>query len=250
MLASEILTSARQVLSDTQKLRWTDARLLTLLNDGINILVNDTTLFNEHHYLQLADGVEEYVASRAFKILRAEYMGLPLTPTSHEEMDKLEAGWTTKLGTRFTHILTDKAQPGHFRLYPKLETLPDTLVEHESGPYGIITDISYTDYQLTMTGDEGEIGTPENGWLKLYYSRKLPKYTAITDEVEMDDFLVTPLSSYIAARALRDNQDTQNRSLAAEEMNIFEAVVEKYNVTKSKLYSSGALSTAYVGAFQ
>lgn len=251
MLASDILTPARQGLSDTNKERWTDARLLTLLNDGLNILMMDTILLLDKLYVELVEDLVEYDMSNvAVKILRVEYKGLPLKMTSHENMDKLTPNWKQRTGLNLTHVLTDKARPGRFQLYPKLTELTASLVEQD-GVYGGITDISYTDYELTMTDDFGEIGTPDAaGWIYVHFCKKINKISALDTEIDIDDFCATALSHYIIARALRDNQDTQNRGLAAEEMNIFDAVVEKFAIAKSKLYSNGALESTYRGGIQ
>lgn len=250
MQAGDIITKARLSLSDTSKLRWTDARLLSLLNDGLSILAIDTILFIEKQYVELHDGIDEYdISSKATKILRAEYKGVPLKMTSHENMDAFDRDWKEHTGLNFTHILTDKHRAGRFKLYPKVANLDASLLVQNSTT-GIITDITYTDYELTMTGNAGEIGTPnQEGWAYIHYCKKLTDLTALTDEVDIEDFIAVGLKHYITSIALRDNQDTQNRQLGAEEMQIFEALKDKYSIAKSKMYSVGTLETPYRRAF-
>lgn len=251
MLASALLTKVRQNLSDTNKSRWTDERLLSLLNDGLSILTLDTILFMDKVYVELIKDLQDYdISNFAVRIVRAEYQGVPLSIVSHEMMDKLDAGWRTKTRSKFTHLMTDKARPGQYSLYPTVENLDNTLVDNVNGPYGIITDITYTDYQLQTTNDPGEIGTPEAaGWLLVYFTKKLDTITSLDDNIDTEDFVGVGLQHYITGRALRDNMDTQNRAVSAEEFTLWDALVEKYKIEKSKLYAQTGLTTSYRGGF-
>lgn len=248
MLASELITQARESLADLNGSRWSDARLLSLLFDGLTILSLDTILCMEDKYIELVQDLERYdLSERAVRFVRIEHKDFPLTIGTHEELDKLNKRWRTENGTQLKYALTDKFRPGIFMLYPKVPDLTRTLVVNEGGPYGIITDLSYTDYQLEALPGTGEMGTPENkDWLRVYYTLKFDKPTLDTD-LAIEDFVGVGLQHYIVARALRDNRDTQNRTVGNEEYALWNELIEKYKIEKSKLYANAQLTASYRG---
>lgn len=251
MLASEIITRAREGLSDVQKTRWSDTRLLALLFDGLQILSLETTLFMEDKYIELVQDLEHYdLSDRAMRFIRIEHLDRPLVIGTHEALDKIDRNWRNTTASHFKFALTDKSRPGVFTLYPKVPDLTLSLVNNVNGPYGIITDISYTDYQLASLPGEGEIGSPENkDWLRVYYTLKFDQPELDTD-LDIEPFIRVGLEHYIVGRALRANQDTQNRTIGNEEYALWNELVEKYKIEKSKLYATANLTVPYRGGIQ
>lgn len=247
MLVGDVLYSVRESLSDTSKTRWSDARLLALLNDGLSILMMSTILFIDRKYVPVFADLEEYdISTYAAKILRVEYKGLPLDLVTHEFLDNFDKRWKSTISSTFTHAITDKYRSGKFRLYPTVNTLDGTLVE-QNDTLGIITDITYTDYQLEMLDSLGEVGTPEDSYVYVHFCKNMGKIVDLLEDLDIDDFIRVALQHYIVARALRDNQDTQNRALANEEMQFFDKLVETYSIARSQLYNGSSNEVTYRG---
>lgn len=246
MLAKDVIKAARQILSDVSPARWTDERLLALLNDGLMDISRTTILFTETLFVQLINGQVEYDLSPwALKILRMEYEDKALPVTSHEELDSRVAAWQLNKGPKAKAYILDKQKEAHFKIYPVLENSNMSNMDF-GGFYGIITGISYSELEINVANTFGDLGpVAEDGFVKVFYIRKHPKVTELTDELYVSNIVEEPLSHYIAGRALRDNQDTQNRAFGAEELNLYKAQLTEYAIEKSRNFSQAKFSSRY-----
>lgn len=238
MLASEIITEARYILSDTAKDRWTDTRLLSLLNDAIIDTAKNTTLFVENLFYVVQNLVVDVeLQSQALKVLRAEYLDEKLPFYTFDEMDqKFGKLWQQVKGDKVEAIVYDRQRNAQFKLYPVVENAINSHISYSSA-YGIITDISYSDILPNLIGTYGDVGDiPDEALIKFYYIRRHAKISALTDTLQIDELLKNPLQHYVAGMALRDNQDTQNRNMANEELKFYYAMIEEYNIQKSELF--------------
>jgi len=247
MLAKEVLKNARYTLSDTAKQRWTDERLLAILNDGLLDIAMRTTIFVENVIVVLTNTVVEIDLSEiATKIVRVEYLDEPVPFMSIDEMyAKFGSRWQTEEGDKLKALVYDKQPRGVVRTYPIVKNAINNNIEYNS-LFGIVTDISYSDILPQMFDHYGDIsGIPQEALAKVYYIRRHYKVADIDDVLEIDDICLSPLQHYVAARALRDNTDTQNRAVAAEEMSMYNVLIEEYNIEKSKNFVRTPRNTNY-----
>ncbi len=233
MLAKDILKKARYALSDTATDRWTDERLLALLNDGILDIAKNTTLFIENTFYTVANTVVDIdLTDRALKVLRAEYLDEPLPFYSFKEMDAKSPTWQLDEGDEVEAIVYDEQRNGLLKQYPIVENAQNPHFEWSS-VYGIVTYISYSDIQPVLEDYYGDIsGIPDDALIKFYYIRKHEKIDDINTELDIDDLIEKPLVHYIVGTALRDNLDAQNRSMGTEELQLYYQTVEEYNIQK------------------
>lgn len=244
--AKDILRQARFILSDTANDRWTDERLLVLLNDGIEDIAKHTTLFVENTYYTVQNNVVDIDLSPiSNKIVRAEYLDEPLPFYSFEEMDRKDRHWQKKISNKVEAIVYGKQRNGLVKQYPIVENAQNDLITYE-GSYGIITGITYSDIAPIVTGTLGDLSDiPDEAIIKFYYVRRHNKVTDINTELEIDELIEQPLKHFIAGMALRDNQDVQNRSLGNEELGIYSTMIEKYSWEKAKGYTRPDYTVQY-----
>jgi hypothetical protein len=238
MLAKDILAKSRFTLSDTAKDRWSDERLLSLLNDGILHIAKSTTLFVETVFYVVTDLVVDIdLSTTVLKFLRAEYLDEPLPFYSFDEMDsKYGKAWQLNEGPKVTALVYDKQKNGLLKQYPIVSNAQNTNIVYNS-LYGIVTYISYSDIEPILEAYYGDVASiPDDALIKFYYIRKHAKVTDINTELDIDDLVAQPLEHYITGMALRDNQDIQNRTMATEELKLFDAMIEEYNIEKSQLF--------------
>ena len=247
MLAKDILKSARYMLSDTGMNRWTDERLLSLLNDGLRDIAKTTILFTRNVFLGISNEVVDYdLSSTVIKIHRIEWLGEPLPFYSFEEMDKKYGkGWQSVTGTEPLAIVYNLQNSGCFKIYPIVSNAQnDHMVFSQT--YGIITYITYSDIEFLLEDDFGDLGElEETGYLKIFYTRKHPKVTDVNTEIELDDLTLEPLAHYIAGRALRDNTDVQNRTVGNEEINFYMKALEEYSIEKAGSFGQTKYEVPY-----
>lgn len=250
MLVQDLLTKVRYTLSDLNRERWTDARLIALINDCMSQLTSKTILFVETAYIQLINNLADYdISNIAVKILRIEYENLPLPTYSFDDMDSKEPLWQEKKGTKLKAYILDKQKEARFKTYPILD---NTEVEQSngtitySGPYGIITGITYFEIPLVMSGTFGDISpVAADGYIKVYFIKRHSTFTDVADTIDISSVAEEIMQHYIVGRALRDNQDTQSRALSKEELDMYEAQLEDYSFEKAKNFSQSSHLTKY-----
>ena len=271
MLAKDVLKSARYILSDTSVSRWTDERLLALLNDGLADIAKTTILFIDTLWVPVINNVVDYdLSDKVIKIHRVEYMDEVIEQRTFEEMDSVpftnrlsksqsvsngnnfgdnliprSTKWQQDKGTRPLAIIYNKQSQGQFKIYPIVENANNTNYIFNQ-LYGIITGISYSEVQFITADLFGDLGALEQlSALKLYYTRKHPKITDINAEIEIDDLALEPLAHYIAGRALRDNADVQNRSMGNEELEFYKNSLSDYSIEKANNFGTRVHETEY-----
>lgn len=236
MLAKDILNAARYTLSDTSKDRWSDTRLLKLLDEGIKEIAKKTVIFVESRFVVMHNLMSVLDLSEvSTKVVRAEFLDIPVKFVTMEEMDKkLGKEWQFTKGSKLEALVYDKQPNSVFKLYPIIENAVNNHISYSS-LFGIVTDISYSDIMPIMTNHYGDIsGIPNDALLKVYYVRKHPDLLDINQELFIDELCELPLQHYVAGRALRDNQDTQNRQMGNEELQFFYSLVDEYSIEKEK----------------
>lgn len=244
--AKDILKQARYTLSDTAIERWSDDRLLALLDEGIKVIASSTVLMVEYFYVPIADNVVDYDFSPLVsKIIRVEYLDKPIKMVTFEEMDRDYKDWQHKEGDTPEVVIYNNQKRGRIKLFPIIRNAYNPYITYNS-PFGVVTDITYGDILPVVANHIGDIaGIPASGMLKVYHIRKHADLTDVNQELFIDELCKQPLEHYVAGRALRDNQDTQNREMGAEELNFFTALVEQFKLEKEENYSRATLTTNY-----
>lgn len=246
MKAKDLLSDVRYSLSDTSKHRWSDARLLSLLTDGIKEIAKTTTLFVENIFVVVQDDVVDIdLRDKATKIIRVEYLDEPLPLYTFEEMDAKNSRWQLETGSKVKAIVYNKQERARVKLYPIVTNALNDNITYSS-PYGIVTEISYSDILPVLANSIGDIASiPNEAVLKFYYIRKHAKVVDIEQDLYIDELCEVPLKHYIIGMALRDNQDTQNRTIGNEELKLYEARLEEFSLEKSKNFNRARISTSY-----
>jgi len=247
MLAKDILEAARFNLSDTDKQRWTDKRLLILLNNALTDITKNTILLTKKLYVGIYNLVADYdLSSQIFKIDRIEYLNTPLLKYTYDQMDAKNINWQTDTGTKPTAFVYDKQNQGQFRLYPIIDSIEANPHITFSSSFGIITDISYSDFEPFSTDTFGDLGSFEDtGYLVIFYTPRITAITDINTDIDIPEAMVEPISRYISGYALRDNTDTQNRTVGLEDIQLYEKAIEEYRVVKSESFGNTNYEVEY-----
>lgn len=242
MLAKDIIKSARYILSDTPSTRWTDGRLLALINDGLADIAKTTILFTSVVYAAISDLVTDYdLSSIMIKLHRAEYLGIPLDMFTFEEMDRKCPGWQLHKGNKPKAIIYNHQNQGNFKLYPAVENAENSNIIF-SQAYGIITNISYSEIEVLTVDQFGDLGSfVDTGYLKIFYTRRHPQVIDINATIEINSLALEPLAHYVAGRALRDNVDVQNRTVGNEELAFYAKSLEDYSNEKAENFSKATI---------
>ncbi len=247
MLAKDIIKSARYTLSDTSMTRWTDERLLNLVNECLDDIALNTVLFNDAIFLGISDNVVDYdLSTYLTKITRVEFLDQEVTFKSFQEMDAKDKDWQLHTGNCPKYIVYSKQRPGQFKIYPIVTNAENRYLVYSSD-YGIITAITYSDIQELIVTNYGDLGTlATTGYLKIYGVLKQPYVSDINTTILLDDTIKETMAHFVAGRALRDNTDVQNRTMGAEELAMYAKNIEQYSEAKEKGYIQSQHTSRYI----
>jgi hypothetical protein len=96
--------------------------------------------------------------------------------------------------------------------------------------YGVLVNIIDDDFSIeNFNSDYGVLTgwTVGGGNLKVYYLKKPTTISSITDTLEIDDIFDSALKYYVTGKALRDDMDTQNRTVGNEELMFYERELQE-----------------------
>ncbi|VTU38272.1 hypothetical protein H4CHR_04382 [Variovorax sp. PBS-H4] len=122
MKASRVITQARVLLNDPDKVRWTDAELLGWLNGGQLQLVavrpdaKSTTI--DH---TLIAGVEQTIGASGVRVLDVirNVGGRAITLVSRDQLNEFDPDWySARPGAAIKHYTFDANAPKAFEVYP------------------------------------------------------------------------------------------------------------------------------------
>ncbi len=246
MLASEIINNVRVTLSDEEKLRYTDARLIKLLNDAITDITKNSIIIKREMFVALADGIVDYDLSPVMmQLLRVEYLDKQLPMKTFAEMDRHKSTWQLDEGDEVKAVVYDLQFRGKFKTYPIVEQAINPYIVHTS-PYGITTNITYSDIMPVITNHIGDFSSiPNTGMLKLYYVPKHVAITALTDALDIDETASLAIEHYVAGFALRDNHDQQNRVMGSEELKLYYQMIKEHMNVNAVNYTNESLEVRY-----
>lgn len=119
----KIINDARITLNDVnpKTRRWTDLRLMSLLNDGQNEMCRQIPLIARKANIQTSSGMEEYsLPQDAVKLITASSNGMALTITSYDEIERDRPGWEEDKGSSYSALIVNALSQKIFRPYPLL----------------------------------------------------------------------------------------------------------------------------------
>lgn len=246
---TNIITRVRDTLADPSGDRWSDERLLRLVDEAqkdiarhSNILKGSSLIeaFTNTPILTLPDDL--------ISVSRLSFNGDVLKAISYTEMDTKYDNWEEKVG-RPTHFVFDRLNRKEVRLYP----IPDTVYED--------TDVLLDNIFGVVTGVEGKVGTftsiygvsssigALSGYVKALYIKQPITIIDVTDDLEVSDIFDRAIKYYVVGKALRDDMDTQNRIVGNEELSLYDRELKEAVLDSSMDFTSNRtiFETNYLG---
>ena len=187
----ELLLSIRDSLGDLSAERWEDATLIRRLNEAQKIVCRDSKYLRYSDSIVVINLQSTYtLPSDIQAITRVLYNNIPLTIKGHEFMDLTYGNdWETQVGTpRFA--ITNKLDKGLIKISPIPTFIQSTNLSNAN-------------------------------LLSIYYIKKPVLLVELTDELELDDAFDITLKHYVVGMTLRDDLDSQNRTLGNEELVLY-----------------------------
>jgi len=218
---ASLLTKVRRRLSDEDKQRWNDDRLLESLNEGITDIVAVTQMELENiKFVAIEEGLALYdLSDIALKITRVEWDSQKIPVITHNNMDSIKPGWSEDIGSQVEAAIYDRSRGGAIKLYPIPSfTGTQAIVDAQ---YGTVTAI-YGSSVITLEVIDGiPTGANLTEYIKVYFIARETIPLTINDTIPLDTLWDQSLRHYIAFDALRDNFDAQSKQTAQEEYQLY-----------------------------
>ena len=258
---SSIVERVRDSLGDENATRFTDARLLRILDEAQKVLCLETYILTNHiNYNFILNSDTYTLPDDCIVVLRAEQAGKQIPQSTHEELDKLSPDWSSQEAEVPTNIVFDKSNYNNFSLYPipttssqddfilvtsgvvgaldysgaygvlSFVTGSDVVYNIPEDQFGVVTSITYDDGgALSVSSDFGFVTTFDERAvdLKITYAKEPETIDSIYNDLEVHSIWDTAIKNYVLAIAFRDDRDMQNKELSNDYFNLFYSDVAK-----------------------
>lgn len=247
---TNILTKVNTIIAN--KGRWEESNLLDLLDSAQNLIARRTEVLKKTTVVPLVEGQADYKLDEAtYKIYRVLYQGKALPIRTREFLDHtVSLDWETHKGKLVELVLVNLLEIPVLRVYPIPEGGDDEI---STPPYGVITDITEAEFNSVygVVTDITLSGLSTGTALLVYHSYTPPTLVDTNSELLLSHRYDTAMVHYVAAMALRQNEDTQSRGMAGEELQLFQAELQQAYTDASKEGTGDASTFAvnYRGAF-
>ena len=258
-MVSELLVRIRDTLADPLGDRWSDDRLLRLIDQGQKDLMVKTKGLRARTVIGVVAGREDYsLPDDVMLITRVTYNDKNIPLRTREQMDRIDSDWETKTGDVLEYIVYNKNNYNQVRVYPILTGAGTdaTTFSFDSdygsitaidgygaeNDYGLSTQVYNSDYSATEVDSEYGVivGMTEAEGFIVYYVKKPNKVLLASSELDINEFWHTALKYYVCGHALRDDMDTQNRQFGIEELALYELELGELQGHSSEDYAQTA----------
>lgn len=149
----KILVRARDTLADPDGTRWSNAKLLRLLDEAQKDLCRRAKLLRSKTSMIVFDGQAEYTMPDDFLLIdKVTINNEPIKLIGHTDLDNNVSKWEIRTG-KVTNVVFDKQMRGKIRLYPIPDYENDNRLKEVpafnsyyygkiQGKYGVVADMS------------------------------------------------------------------------------------------------------------
>lgn len=276
---ADILTRARDTLADPNKERWSDDRLLRLLDEAQKDFARQTSLLKGYVNIPLIPFAAVYsLPADCWRVTRAHYAERNLHLASHEAMDSFDPDWYTRTGAYIETLVFDQRNDSVIRCYP----IPDdSILQYNytfeqtdtpeyagAGRFGVVTEFGdYTmdgvhgvvtslfDPAITTEAFDSAYGVVTDvgesvGNIAIFYIRDPATIKYLTDELEISSRWDVALKHYVVGHAFLDDLDTSYQQRGSTSLSLYDRELNmaqrtsRHDGTAAQIYS-----TPYNGGF-
>ena len=252
----EIINICRHSLNDTEQQRWSDERLVILLNDALlNISLNfDYPI--RRGFITLDQSGRMLALNRVVRLIDAHYDNELIPFRTVETMNAQSLRWMEDTGDRPYNIVIGRQNAGELMIYPKVDIREDQAGMSNSAPpqgaVNLITgvyvedegmerpsyvDFTYIERWLNYEVNSEETVIPEDN-RNIYYSNPNIVDQANNAAINTEYDFIHCLKHYIVAMCFRDNSEDVNQNRANQELQVYQYKLGLLRMNKATEYTS------------
>lgn len=246
MTVSNIINDIRDFVADPNADRWTDNRLIYLINRAQYDIASKGHGIRGKFTFGATTGKYLYeLPDDLLMLTRVTVNDYAVPLKSHEEMDRIDDNWEATTGSDVTHIIYDKLSEGFIRVYPE-PTDAYTSLYTTTDDYGLSTTLGTDDYGIIVnpTVNDGSLIIDEYGTIiqivssemvvVCYYIKRPNDITDINEHIALDSIWSAAITHYVCGHLLRGDKDTLSRQLGTEELQLYKIELEENKHISSK----------------
>ncbi len=278
----EILIRARDTLADAGVERWSDERLLRLVDDAQKDIAKQTRLLKGEVNIYTVSGTHTYaLPADVWLITRAAFNECKIPLYTHDELDELvrtrvmnvnDENYYTRRGTNtrdfsFVNycweleedseveaILYDRRNMDEIRVFPIPLAEVDTLSsdfgvvtkyaeDSPASPFGVLTAITDLAEPFIFNEDFGvTTAASVSGAVHLWYIKIPPALNTVLDELSLPPMWDVAMRFYVISHAFDDDMDTRFAEKSAKALAFYE---RELGVAKKTDNLDGVRSSQY-----
>jgi len=234
MLVSELIISIRYKVGDGQSKKWTDSRIIDLINEGLDDMSRKAHIKKVSTALPLVPYQRELIVpdDNFRELLRIKINGKQIRLVPFDEID-IKDNWQNDIGNNITMVMYDKQNVKHLTLYTLLsETSTDYEALNDATGllidvpnidrdylFGIITSVATNDiviptnvYDPKSVNEYGAYTSIQDTFIiaNLVYSAQPNTVVAVTDTLDLDSSFKQTLIYYVSGMLLLDDNRTES----------------------------------------
>ena len=275
MLISELITSVRYKVGDSQSKKWTDSRVIDLINEGLDDMSRKAHICKVSTAIPLVPYQRELIIpdDDFRELLRIKIDGKLIRLVPFDEID-IKDNWQNDTGEKLSLVMYDKQNVKHLTLYPLLtETSTDYDALNDATGllidvpnidrdylFGIITSVATDDtitptnvYDPTSADEYGAYTSIQDTFIiaELTYSAKPTTVLTASDTLDLDSSFKQTLVYYVSGMLLLDDNRTEsvNKGTLFLQKYQLELNENKVRVADSSQYVEDA-TTSYRTGFE
>lgn len=254
-----IIKKARYALADPDSVRYSDARLLSLLDSAQKDIARQTRLLKDTMSIPLAIGQADYtMPADTWLITRATFDNELIPLVSHDKLDSSNPRWSTDAGPKVEAIVYDRRNVTSIKVYPipnkdyvtnsytvsPVEGVTVSVGEEPAVPiFGVLTALGYTSlFSPSVYGVVTDINTV-TGILRINYIKDAPDLLAANSELVLSSLFDTALEYFVTGRAFMDDLDTQYQNKGVAVMTMYQRELDTVGAPTKE--TDGTQSTQY-----
>lgn len=285
---ADILLRARDTLADPNKERWSDPRLIRLIDEGQRDIAKHTRVLKSETTVTPLDGIATYqLPDDVWLLTRAAFQDCVIPFNSHEEMDSLvrtqqlsstypdvyssygstvsdfslvDYCWEAETGTEIAALIYDRRMPNTIKMFP-IPTgaafdvadnlgLATSIDGHEfNSVYGVVTDVQGSEVKPIFGVTVA--GEQFTGTVRLWYIQMPDALVDENSTLQLPSMWDVALKHYVIANAFDDDYDEKSLGKSQKALQYYERELGVIKKTEAQdgVRSSKHQST-YRGGFQ
>lgn len=267
MLVSSLISSVRYRVGDVPNTKFTDARIIELINEGLDDLARKVNINKGELVLPVVPYQRKVVIPDPdfIKLLRVRCNNQPVEVKSFSSMDK-NPRWEEEIGSNLKSVIYNLNNPRELSLYPLLEEPTYTNYRQlnnfvsSDGLYGIAIDIpgvTRDNIDGIITGlkvdddlriiyipegmqPNGQMTSMADGFnlLDIKYSKRPKQVSEKTDNVDLNEMFKSTLVYYVSGMLLLDDTRGENINKGMLFINKYKTELENIQEHEKSGYQS------------